>query len=120
MILPTYLRNSSPWLNDFSRIFENSFRQWSGAPSGVRVYAHEGGWMAEVDYPGVAKDELSLKFEDGHVVLEHTKPDGQLPTYRLPLGDQVDPQSITASFEHGVLTLRLPKHRAASKTIEIL
>ncbi|MBK1828838.1 Hsp20/alpha crystallin family protein [Haloferula rosea] len=119
MILPNYLRNSSPWLSEFSRFFESGLRHVASTPPGLRVFDDESGWTLELDYPGVSKDELGLKVENKVLLLEDKREDAGHPDYRLPLGDKVDQEQIKATLENGVLTVRLPRLEAALKSIEI-
>jgi len=120
MILPNYLRNSSPWLGEFSRLFETGLRQVTSRPPGLRVLEDESGWTLELDYPGVDKSELGLRVEGQVLILEDGREGANHPDYRLPLGDKVDRNQIKANLKHGVLQVRLPRTKAAHKSIEIL
>lgn len=81
---------------------------------GITLYA---------DLPGVPKDRLGIQIEDDTLVLEGevklNLPEGMqathaevgLPRYRrvFTLSKELDSDKVSASFEHGVLTLRIPK-----------
>lgn len=93
--------------------------------SGITLYA---------DLPGVAKDQLKLHVEADLLTIE-----GELglnapaeieashievtqPRYRraFTLSKELDVEHIDAKFEHGVLTLRLPKaQHAQPRRIEV-
>lgn len=93
----------------------------AATPPGLRVFQDESGWTLELDYPGLSKNDLSLKVEKEGLVLEDTREaEGTHPSYHLPLGDQIDRDQIQASLEHGILRVILPKKQADLKTIEIL
>lgn len=81
---------------------------------GITLYA---------DLPGVPKDRLGIQIEDDTLVLEGEVqldlPEGMqathaevgLPRYRrvFTLSKELDSDKVSASFERGVLTLRIPK-----------
>ena len=81
---------------------------------GITLYA---------DLPGVPKDRLGIQIEDDTLVLEGEVqldlPEGMqathaevgLPRYRrvFTLSKELDSDKVSASFEQGVLTLRIPK-----------
>lgn len=82
--------------------------------SGITLYA---------DMPGVRKDQLDLHMDSDTLTLagavqldvpegmEATHAEISLPRYRrvFTLSRELDTSKVTASFEHGVLTLRIPK-----------
>ncbi len=117
MILAQHLRNTSPWLSDFGRLFDAALRGVVTTPADLRVHEDDDGWTLEVDFPGVARDELALEVKDNGLHLR-VKDDTR---YHLPLGDKVDTAGVSARFELGVLKIRLPKLDAqvASHHIEI-
>ena len=117
MILAQHLRNSSPWLSDFGRLFDAALRGMVTTPADLRVREDDEGWTLEVDFPGVTRDDLGLEVKDGALHLR-VKEDTR---YHLPLGEQVDTSGVTARFELGVLEIRLPKAEArqAPQRIEI-
>lgn len=93
--------------------------------TGITLYA---------DMPGVAKDRLSLQVEGDTLSIEGelalSVPEGMeashaevnLPRYRrvFTLSRELDASKVNAKFEHGVLTLRIPKaEHAQPKRIEV-
>lgn len=115
MILAQHLRNTSPWLSDFGRLFDAALRGVVTTPADLRVHEDEGGWSLEVDFPGVSRDELALEVKDQALHLR-VKDDTR---YRLPLGDKIDTSGVAARFENGVLAIRLPKVDASHDTHRI-
>jgi HSP20 family protein len=90
-----------------------------------------------VELPGMAQEDVTVKIEDGALVLRgekkqdvHSEEDG---CYRLeraygaftrtiPMPENADPEHTLAKFDKGVLTLTVPKQeppRYASRTIDI-
>lgn len=75
-----------------------------------------------VDLPGVAKEAVTLKLEEGLLHLTaaraSTVPESWKPLHRelsdagyelrLRLNDRIDESRLTAQLEHGVLTVTLP------------
>jgi HSP20 family protein len=92
-------------------------------------------WSWSIDLPGLRKDSVSVTIENGALVInakrEPTPPiEGATPRYlerrpyevshNISLPDTVDVDRISASFEHGVLTLQLPKREhARPRQIEV-
>ncbi|MGE9271441.1 MAG: Hsp20/alpha crystallin family protein [Verrucomicrobiales bacterium] len=120
MILPNNLRNTTPWLSEFSRLFEAGLRSPSLAQRKLRIYEEEDSWTLEIDLPGVSKDKLGLKVEDRVLRLDGRREDSQELRYRLPLGEEVDIEAISASLDLGVLRIHLPRKARAHKQIDIL
>ena len=119
MILPTYLRNSSPWLSDFSRFFDQAFRQPGTPQQPFRVLQDDDGWTLELDLPGVPKEALEIEVADRTLRIGDTR-EGHFTNHSLPLGTNVDVESVNAELKDGVLTVRLPRRATNRKTIEIL
>jgi HSP20 family molecular chaperone IbpA len=119
MILPQHLRNSSPWLSDFGRLFDTAFQRVSQGPRGLRIHDSDDHWTLEADFPGTPKEDLELEVRDGALHLGIKSNNELTNSYRLPLGKQVDPSGISAKLELGVLTVSLPKAKASAETHRI-
>lgn len=119
MILAQNLRNSTPWLSDFGRLFDTAFQRVSQGPRGLRIHEQDKQWTLEADFPGTAKEALELEVRDGALHLGIKSDDGASNAYRLPLGKHVDPSGISAQLELGVLTVTLPKAKADTETHRI-
>jgi HSP20 family molecular chaperone IbpA len=93
--------------------------------SGITLYA---------DLPGVPKDKLHLQVEadtltiEGEIDLampegmEATHAEVSLPRYRrvFTLSKELDSSKVGAEFNHGVLTLRIPKaEHAQPRKVEV-
>ena len=100
----------------------------------VDVIEDAGGITLYADLPGVPKERLNLHVEgdtlsiEGELALpvpegmEATHAEVKLPRYRrvFTLSRELDPNKVEAKFEHGVLTLRIPKaEHAQPKRIEV-
>ena len=118
MILAQHLRNTSPWLNEFGRLFDSAFRRFESTPNDLRVLEDGNGWTLEVDLPGIAREDIELEAKEGKLHLRVK----DSATYQLPIGKLVDAANITAKLDLGVLSLRLPKAEANTEVqrIEIL
>lgn len=66
-----------------------------------------------VDLPGVQSKDLEITFEQG---LLSVRGGGEQPFERqFRLGEELDPESITAALKHGVLTLELARRELARR-----
>jgi HSP20 family protein len=101
----------------------------------VDIYETDDALVLEVELPGVSTDEVSVELHEhtlrlsgerkrepaakgGHYQREEGRYGAFQRAFRLPT--IVDQAKIQATYKHGVLTLRLPKHAAAtSKGIPI-
>jgi HSP20 family protein len=95
----------------------------------------EEAWSWSVDLPGVRKDSVSVTVENGQLIVRakhegNPHIEGATPRYLerrayevsrdFALPDTVDAEGISAAYEHGVLTVRLPKReRPKPRQIEI-
>lgn len=118
MILAPHLLDTGSWLRDFDRFFDAAFRPEAVSSDTLRVLEDDQGWTLELDLPGRNRDELKLDFRDRALVLSV---DGN-ETRSFPLGKRVDETAVTATFENGVLSVRLPKAdpNRGTRTIDIL
>jgi HSP20 family protein len=88
------------------------------------------------ELPGIAKEDLEVALESGVLVLrghkrnrEESRENGIYRSERyygyfersVPLPEDVDPEKAEATYEHGVLTIRVPKTelRSAARRIPI-
>jgi len=100
----------------FNRAFSRSLlpgaRQSNGA---FGVYEAEQAWHLRTDLPGFAKEEITLRLEDGVLHLnaerdeknQHSFHSRIERTFRVP--DNVDVGGIEARLANGVLEVTLPK-----------
>ncbi len=100
----------------------------------INIHETEDDFILEAFMPGVTKNNLKIKYEDGAIVLmgridydeitsrKYILREMEIGNYfrKLNLSDSIDENKINAYFENGVLNLRLPKHeRIKPRTIDI-
>ncbi|MGD0861362.1 MAG: Hsp20/alpha crystallin family protein [Candidatus Limnocylindrales bacterium] len=133
----TIVRRSSAPFGDLlslrqamDRLFEESFvnpRTWSWGdhqPVAMDVYATDEDLVLEANLPGVKPEEVEITVEDntltiagetrssrkdeeGSTLIQEIRRGAFSRTLTLPAG--LEPDKATATFEDGVLTLRIPK-----------
>jgi HSP20 family protein len=109
---------------------------WNGRAPGLPMDAYRRGddFVVHFDLPGVDPASIDLTVEknvltvraerkwavtDLDKVVINERPQGSL-TRQLFLGDQLDTERISASYEHGVLTLTMPMaEQAKPRKVEI-
>lgn len=107
-------------------------RTWSPR---VDIVEDEHEFRVYADLPGVSKDSIDITLEDGVLTLVGTRAqreeekDTRMHTNervygkfsrRFNVNDNIDGENIHATFDNGVLTLRLPKaEQAKPRKIEI-
>ena len=145
MLVPFQQRSASPWSpfrsleSELDRLFnglsgreEETWTTWSPA---VDLREDETAYHLEADLPGVAQKDVTLSIENniislkgerkreekgaekGYRYIERTQGSFER-AFRLPEG--VDAEKVTASYEHGVLHVTIPKpEQAKPKQIEV-
>ena len=104
------------------------------------VHEHDDHYEMDIDLPGFKKEEIQLQLENGYLTVQAAKgleseekdqKKGRIIRQErysgtmqrsFYVGDQVTEEDIKAKFEHGVLSLNIPKKEAqipAKKTIMI-
>lgn len=104
----------------------------------VNVKENETSYILDVIAPGVAKEDLKLNVNDKTLTVSFDKKEEEqkeeakwlrkefkLRSFKrsFTLGDKVDIEKISATFENGILHLQLPKKETAivtNKVIDIL
>jgi HSP20 family protein len=120
---------------EVNRLFGTAFDSQAGGTGSVArrwvpamdLVEEDGRFVLRADLPGIGEQDVSIELEDnvltisGHRSSEHEdRRDGYYRIERasgsfsrsLTLPDGVDPQSIEASFENGVLEVAIPKPEA--------
>jgi HSP20 family molecular chaperone IbpA len=82
------------------------------------VESTEDGMTVTVDMPGVDAADLDLTYDAGQLTITGKRGE-RTRTYRVTLDDTLDPATIDAALDRGVLTLRARK-RPESKPRKIL
>ncbi len=97
------------------------------------IYETDDAIYVVCDVPGVAEDSIDITLENNVLTINgyvHThRPDGYQLSYaeyrvgdyqrRFTLSDEIDKDGIEASLKDGVLRLRLPKAKPASRKIKV-
>jgi HSP20 family protein len=122
------------WTSAFAPLTSDFSRTGAFMPA-VDVTASDSDLVFTLDLPGLTADDLSIELLDDYLIVrgERTRPEvaaGAARLYaerpfgpferRLQVPKGVDPDSVTASMDHGVLSLIVPKpERLKPKTIAI-
>lgn len=109
MALPT--TPASSWLQDMdlpSRLFGDA-----GFGSDYELYEEDDEFVLTVELPGFDPAEISVAWDDGvlNIGAEHVDDNrGQRRTYhqRFRFPKTIDDEDITASYNNGILEVRLP------------
>ena len=97
------------------------------------IYETDDAIYVVCDVPGVAEDSIDITLENNVLTINgyvHAhRPDGYQLSYaeyrvgdyqrRFTLSDEIDKDGIEASLKDGVLRLRLPKAKPASRKIKV-
>jgi HSP20 family molecular chaperone IbpA len=100
----------------------------------VDIYETTDNYFLTANMPGVSKEDIKIKLEDGHLVLmgrtnyeevanrKYVLKELEAGNYyrRFKISDGIDESKIDAKLENGILNVVLPKHeRLKPKNIEI-
>lgn len=79
-------------------------------------------WVAELELAGVDKDDIDIEVSGGRLTVSGERREKQRTGklrrrsrtvgqfhFELAVPDEIDPDKVEASLDHGVLTVRLPK-----------
>lgn len=127
--LPTPFQEAT---QEVDRLFDEMIHQRWGARRGLAeewapqldLYETETAFVLEADLPGVSKQQVVVKVENGELVLQGVRSVTQIRrgsnffhqerrsgqfVRRLRLPRSVDPDRVRATFRNGVLRVTLPK-----------
>lgn len=100
----------------------------------IDIYETEDDFYLNAYMPGVKKEDVRIKLEDGNLVImgridydetinkKYVLQETVLGNYyrRFKISDSIDETKIDAKLENGILNVKLPKHeRVKPRTIEI-
>jgi len=100
----------------------------------IDIYETTDDYFLTAQMPGVAKEDMKIKLEEGHLVImgrvdynesvdhKYIMKETESGNFyrRFKISDSIDEQKIDATLENGILNVKLPKHdRVKPKTIEI-
>ena len=78
----------------------------------MEVSTDEDGYAIRLEVPGIAPDDLSVEIHGQSLNLSGKREADEFArSFRLP--EDADGEHATASCEHGILTVRVPKHANA-------
>jgi len=81
---------------------------WSSYQAPVAITHDDDGATITVDMPGVDSADLDLVFENGMLSIAGKRGE-RTSRYRVELGDTMDPDTIEARLDKGVLTVQVRK-----------
>ncbi len=127
-------------LTRFNRMFGDTFFDdfFKPLPSSatektpaIDVHEADGNYLVKADLPGINKDDVKVTLENGILTIsaetsreDKEEKDGKIIRQerhygqylrQLSVGSDVDPKQISATFENGVLSLKLPKLKEEPK-----
>jgi HSP20 family protein len=125
----TLLMKPEPFSSDFNRLFntlfdENRAQRWVPAMDLVEADDH---FLLRADLPGLGEEDVSIELRDNALTISgerksenETRERGWYRVERatgkfsrsLSLPEGIDPDAVTASFDKGVLEVRIPKPEA--------
>lgn len=114
--------------------WEELFEKESWVAPLVNIYETEEGYNLIANMPGVSRDNVKIKLEDGDLVImgkieynnqmnkKYLLNETEIGNYyrKFKISETIDEGKIEAKLENGQLIIDLPKHeRVKPKTIEI-
>ena len=125
---------------EYNQVEKNLYGRHANRLMKTDVHEHDDHYEMDIDLPGFKKEEIQLQLENGYLTVQAAKgleseekdqKKGRIIRQErysgsmqrsFYVGDQVTEEDIKAKFEHGVLSLNIPKKEAqipAKKTIMI-
>ena len=128
-IVPSFVDNMERMMNEFFRPFgygTEPFRTMLSEYRGpaVDIYEEEGTLIVKADLPGLSRDDIEVKLYDNNLEIsgekvteQKTDKSGYLRLERssgsfsrvIPLPEGLDSEHVDASFNDGVLEIRIPR-----------
>ena len=132
MLMPSIFGENlfDEFFGDWNREMRNMDRRLYGKNAAremkTDVHEHEDHYEVDIDLPGFKKDEIKLELHDGYLTvsaskgLDHNKCDKGGKMIRQErysgsmersfyVGENLTEEDIKAKYEHGVLSLMIPK-----------
>jgi HSP20 family protein len=122
------LMKPEPFSREVDRLFDSFFgtdreqgRRWVPPVDLVEAEDH---FVLKADLPGLSEEDVAIEVQDGTLAISGERSSGHEQRERgwyriersfgsfrrsLTLPDGVDPEAISASFDRGVLEVRIPK-----------
>ena len=124
----TLLMKPEPFSGEVNRLFNTLFaapeersQRWTPAMDLVEAEDH---FLLKADLPGVGEDDVSIEIQDNALTISGERKEEREQRERgwyrversfgrfsrsLTLPEGIDPDAVTASFDKGVLSVRIPK-----------
>lgn len=127
--------NPGTWLDQFFTDFDKGWARKNDFAPAVDVVEEKEDYVLRAELPGVAKENIKVEVKENRLTLSGKKENSWADksgeyryaessfgsfarTFELPRN--VSGEAIKAEYNHGVLTLRIPKAKEAlSRSIEI-
>lgn len=140
-LYPAHFGERDPFLSlhrEMNRLFEDTLRNVSGRPvpgdgrgwPNVEISETDKEFHIAAELPGMEQKDIDVTVANGALVIRGEKKSETKDEERrfselyygsferrIPLGDDVDPEAIKASFRNGVLTVSVPKPEKAQKNV---
>ena len=115
-----------PDFRDFDKVEKKLYGRHPERMMKTDVHEHEDHYEVDIDLPGFKKDEIKLELENGYLTVGASKEHEQEHEGKairkerysgsmqrsFYIGEYVTEDEIKAKFEHGVLSLEIPKKNA--------
>jgi len=114
----------SPWSGletEIDRLFDTALGSFA-APTATRfavdLYEDKANTYVRAELPGLTREDIAVEVTDGYLTIAATRKtpaaDGKGEesasfSRAVSLGDEVQADKVSATYEHGVLTVTLPK-----------
>ncbi len=120
--------------NSLSKSWEEALEHETWINPIVDIYEATDEFCLLAQLPGVEKENMKIKLEDGNLIVmgrinydeivtrDYSLKESETGNYfrKFKLSDSVDKEKINANYENGLLTLKLPKSETkGEKIIEI-
>jgi HSP20 family protein len=79
---------------------------WPSVNSGVDVQSTETGYVVEIPVPGFAPDQIDVTYKDGAISIAG-KSERRTLMRSFAVPEEIDPDNVQATVQHGLLTLTL-------------
>lgn len=122
----------SPWSgleSEIDRLFESAlggFPTASPARFAVDLFEDKANTYVRAELPGLHRDDINVEMTDGYLTITATKkapaaaeagkagPEESFSFSRsVSINEDIQADKVSASYEHGVLTVTLPKRQSA-------
>ena len=112
-----------PDFRDFDKAEKKLYGRRADRMMKTDVHEHEDHYEVDIDLPGFRKEEITLELNNGYLVISAAKEHEQKNKGKeirkerysgsmqrsFYVGEQIKEEDVKAKFEHGVLSLDLPK-----------